>query len=340
MNIPTQITRRLRRVAVATAALGIAVALTACSASAPEPAPSPGGEEGPAELIDITVGAAPSIFSLAMRAGVNSGFFEEAGFNVDIQTTQSMGEAMPLILDGTYQYIQGDVQNTILAASEGLPVVIGAPNTVSASEPVPNDESFGPLIVQESSGFTDIKDLDGKLVGTNTIGGAAYMDFKQMFDEAGITVEWVEIPGPQQLPSLKQDQVQAVTLAEPNATNAILGGGVMRLANADSTMKGAPNFGWISSQKWVQENPEVAKRFEAAVIEVNKLVLSDRALAEEALASYTELKPEAIAAVNFPHYAQKPFTAKDLKPVADRMVEFGLMSEDKMPDLASLIPSY
>lgn len=332
--------RFMRR--VATGAAVFAVAATALTACASTPADS-GTAEAPAdgELISITVGATPSIFSLAMHLGVNEGIFEAAGFDVTIKPNQSMSEGIPLLLQGDFQYIGGDMQNTILAASEGLPIVIAGPNTVTATEVADDMVSYSGLLTMSTSDMESIEDIAGKTVATNTIGGDAYMNYLQLAEEAGVdtsTINWVEIPGPQQVPSLRQGQVDAITIGEPNLTNALLAGDTKVVASADAVMNGAPQFGWVASQEWVVQNADAAQRFEAAIIEANELVLADRPAAEQALASYTELTPEVIAAVYMPYFSSEPITAKSLQSTVDRMVKFDLISESDVPDLDALTP--
>ena len=338
MNSNRSNARLTRRVLAVVTATGVVAALAACSSSSSASSPEAASDE----VVSLTVGAAPSIFSTAMHLGVNEGIFEDAGFDVTIQPIQSMSEGIPLLLQGTAQYIVGDVQNTILAGSEDVPIAIGAPSTVTATETPEDNIGFGALLALEDSVIESVEDVEGKTIGTNTIGGDAYMSYLQLFEEEGVdtsTINWVEIPGPQLLPSLRQKQVDAVTIGEPNLTVARLEGGVKTVANADAVMNGAPQFAWLASQQWLGENADVAKRFQAAVIEANELAASDRAKAEEALASYTELPPEVISEVYFPHFSGTPITPGDLETTVDRMIKYELITEDEVPDLTALVPT-
>lgn len=332
MNVPTK--RKFSQMSglgaaalVITAALG----LSACSGASPA---------ANSDKVKITVGASTSVFSMPVRHAIQSGIFDKAGLEVEVVDVQSTSDGAALLANGEIQFTQGDVHNTILAQEQGTPLTISAPIAVTATKPPADGIGFGNLFVLDNKGLNNVKDLEGKKVGTNTIGGTGYLDFVQAFGNAGVNVDkvqWIQVPSPQLISALRQGQIDAAVVSEPNGTVALQAGGVKVLANADSVMAGAPNFGYLSSTSWLAENGATAKKFQTAVIEANKAVNADRGKAEEAIASYMKLDAKVIKDFRLPDYAEEAFTAKSVQPVADRLVKFGIIKSDKMPDLAKVV---
>jgi NitT/TauT family transport system substrate-binding protein len=312
------------------AAVG-ALLLTGCTGNAS------GDEGGP---VQISVGSPPSIFSLGVRTAVEEGLFEERGLDVEIVDIQAASEGAALLTNGDIQFAQFDVHNTILAVSEGQDLLMTAPIATTAEEASDDPHGFGSLLVAADGPVQSLADLEGKKIGTNTIGGTAYLDFYQKLEQAGVdmsTVEWIQVPSPQQVSALKQGQIDAATVAEPNVSIGIVAGDVRSIAQADDVMKGAPNFGFVSSGQWAEENGEAVEKFREALVEANTKLNSDRALAEEMVASYMDLDAEVVKTVKLPHFAEEPFTAEGIKPVADRLVEFELLTESEVPALDTVV---
>jgi NitT/TauT family transport system substrate-binding protein len=215
-----------------------------------------------------------------------------------------------------------------------------APIATTSQESSEDPHGIGSLLVAADGPVQSLKDLQGKKIGTNTIGGTAYLDFYQKLEQAGVdmsTVEWIQVPSPQQVSAIKQGQIDAATVAEPNVSIGIVAGDVRSIAQADDIMKGAPNFGLASSGTWADENGEVIADFREALIEANTMLNGDRALAEEMVASYMDLDEEVVKTVKLPHFAEEVFTPEAIKPVADRLVEFDVLSESELPDLAEVV---
>lgn len=334
MNTP-----RIRRHLGVLALAASAVLLAGCSSATADPSGQPSADGEPAT---ITVGASPSINSLALHVGIEEGIFAEHDLNVEIVPINSMGEGIPLLLQGSAQAIYGDVQNGILAVKEGLPVMIGAPTTFAPEKLADDGVGFGNLLALSTSDIQTAADAAGKTIGTNTIGGQAYMEYLSFLESEGVdvdTINWVEVPGPQLLQSLRQGTVDLVTVAEPNGTSALLQGDVKVVASADLTFAGAAAFGWYASREYMAANADVMSRFQDAMIEANTLTNDDREIAEKTLAGYTELTPEVISAVRLPLFAERPFTDADLESTLERIVRFDVLAEDELPDLAGFLPT-
>lgn len=323
------------KVLTATAATIGLFALSACGGA--NTATDQGGQ---AETTKVTFGAAPSLFSLGVRTAVEEGLFEERGLDVEVVDIQSAAEGAALLANGDVQFSTFDVHNGILAVSEGQDTQITIPVSYTATEASDDPHGFGTMVVAANGDIQEPKDLEGKKIGTNTVGGTAYLDFYQKLESEGVdmsTVEWIQVPGPQQVSSVKQGQVDAAVSAEPGVSMGLSEGSVEAFMHADDVMRGAPNFGFASSKQWAASNPNVVEDVQSAVIEANKMLNTDRELAEKMVVSYMDLDEDVVSMMKFPHYAEEPFTVEGIQPVADRLVEFKLLAENEMPELSEVL---
>lgn len=312
----------------------LALGLAACA-----PAGSNGGEDADS-LTKVSVGSPTSIFSLGVRTAIEEGIFEENGLEVELVNIQAASEGAALLANGDIDFAQFDVHNTVLATSQGQDLIMTAPVSTTNTEKSDDVHGFGSLMVSSDGTIKTLKDLEGKKIGTNTIGGTAYLDFYQKLEQEGVdveTIEWIQVPSPQQVSAIKQGQIHASTTAEPNVSIGIASGDVVSIAQADDVMQGAPNFGLVSKGSWAEENSETVNKIQDALIEANKLLNSDPELARNMVDSYMDLDEDVLELLHLPHFAEKPFEPEEVKPVSDRLVEFKLIKEDEVPDPADVI---
>lgn len=312
-----------------------ALVLAACgsgSTSAEDPADG--------ELTEITVQVPPSVFATPMYLGVEEGIFEDHGFDVTLEPGTSMAEMMPLLMNGESQYIFGDLHNIILAQDEGMPVVVGAPNGINADDE-PEDKGFANLLVSDDSGITELADLEGASIGTNSIDGQAQLDNITYLESHGVdtsSIEWIAVPTQQAVSGLRQGQYDAITIAEPGGTLALQEGNVTMIGSADAAIPGAPMFALAALDSYIEEDPERSQRFQEAMIEANTLANNDREAVERTLPMIMDLPDDAIADVVLPPFAEAPFDPASSEPVVERLKENGILTEGSDPDLDALFP--
>ncbi|MDX2378041.1 ABC transporter substrate-binding protein [Microbacterium sp. LRZ72] len=324
-----------------TAVGAVSVLLAACSAGdgATPSAPADGGQSG--ESIPLTIAVPPSAFAATLYLGVNEGIFADAGFDVTLTPSTSMAETVPQLLSGDLDYIYADVHNTLIAASENVPLVMTAPITTTASED-PEQKGFANVLTLETSPITSPSDLAGATIGTNSINGQAMLDAIEVLERQGVEtdeIEWVGIPGPQLATALRQGQVDAVTLGEPGATATLVEGGVRFVLALDGGLLDTPMAGLTTLADTVALDPGAAERFRDAVIEANERALEDPQLAYDAMAGYMPIPPEILGQSVLPLWATTPFAADSVEPILERLERLNLLSVDRAPDLDAVFPT-
>lgn len=282
------------------------------------------------ETVSVTIAVPPSVNGLGPATALEEGLFEKAGLDVEIEQIQSGSEGAALLAGGDAQFAQFSMDNAINSVVEGHDNVITVPTGQQGPERSEDPHSSGSIVVDPEGDIETLQDLEGKQIGTSVLGGEAYLNAFQTLQEAGVdtsTVEWIQIPGPQHVSSVRQGQVAAAVTAEPNLSIALLKDEIKPIADVNGALPNAPSFGLASDRGWAEENPEVVAAVQAAVLEAHALLNSDREVAERILESYMGLDEEVIATVKLPQYPEEQFTVDQLTAVADRLVEFDLLEE-------------
>lgn len=288
----------------------------------------------------ITIAVPPNAHALGPATAMQEGLFEEVGLDVTLEHIQSPAEGAALLAGGDAQFVLFSSDGAINSAVEGHNNVLTVPLAQQGPDADEDPHSFGPIIVEAGGDIESPKDLEGKQVGTTVLGGEAYLNAYQILEEDGVdvsTIEWVQIPGPQQVSAVLQGQVAAAITAEPHVSMGMLEGTIEPLMSVDGALPNAPAFALASDGTWAEENANVVKAVQDAVLEANTRLNADRELAEASISEYMELDEEVISMMKMPLYSEEPLTAEALEPVAQRLVEFEMLAEEDMPNLEDVI---
>lgn len=313
------------------AAIGL-LALTACG----------GGDAGAdgEEMPSVTIAIPPSVHGLGTATALQEGLFEEVGVDVEIEQIQSGSEGAALLAGGDAQFALFSADNAINSVVEGHSNILTVPVAQQGSERSDDPHGFGSIIVAPDGDIETVQDLEGQQIGTSVLGGEAYLNAYQALEEEGVdvsTIEWIQIPGPQQVSSVLQGQVAATITPEPNLSMAIVDESIEPLMDPTGVLPDGPAFGLASDGSWAEENPDVVEAVQGAVLEANALLNSDRELAERNLATYMDLDDEVISMVRLPVYSEEQFSVEAMESVADRLVEFDLLNEDDVPPMEDVL---
>ncbi|MEE2522445.1 ABC transporter substrate-binding protein [Pseudarthrobacter sp. J75] len=320
----------------------LAMVLLAGTAACSAPAGQPDAQSSDS-VKTIRVGASASLTSTSLHLGLSEGIFEDAGLEVEITPITSLSEGLTQVMSGSLDYAFGDVHNTILAQSQGMPVAVAAPVVVGAEKKADDTVGFGNLLVLKSGPIKSAADMNGKTIGTSSLNGTGRLDIETMLKEEGVdtsTLNWVAIPGPQQMAALRQGQIDAATIPEPTATKSIEEGDVISIIASDAALPGAPLYGMVAKKEWIAANMDTAETFQSALLEANTKANSDREAADKAIATFTDLPADLIGKLHLPLFAEDEFEADDARSTVDRMVDFGLLKQEEVPDLGGLFIQY
>lgn len=249
----------------------------------------------------ILIGYWPIASGLPLYAGLERGFFKEAGLNVEgvkFQSAQQVAEAM---ITGRIHGSANGTASAVLALAE-----ITSPGLfkIICSNPSNHKLVLDQFVVPIDSPIKSISELKGKTVASGP--GIQNLTLaKLILEKNGVTdARVIEMPIGQHVPSLAAGQLDAVYTLEPTGTagrlrglTRVLENGVISkyiLGNAD-----APWFGGSASvtSTFLKDQPELAKKYIAAYARSVDFVRKNPAQVRQHLDGFTSIDPSLVKEV-------------------------------------------
>ena len=320
-------------IALATAAIA-ALAFSGCTDS---DAPAAGGSESPVagDLQAVKVAALPITETSAIWAGIEAGFFEEQGLDVEVLPAQGGAQAIPAMLSGDVQFAIGQPFGPFRADLQDLGVAIIG-NFASSHEEGPDVNA---VVASAASGITRLADLAGKRVSVNSLGAAGDVTIMAAVEADGgdpSTIEFVEVAFPDAPGQLAAGNIDAAWVPEPFVTQLVGGGDTLVVYPYQDVLPGLATLTVITTSQLMDEDPELVEAFSTAMRETldwaNDPANEDAV--RQAIKDNLEL-PEAVAdSVPFPVYSFD-LDRDTLEELAELAVEYGVLPS--APDFDRLI---
>jgi NitT/TauT family transport system substrate-binding protein len=279
------------------------------------------------EVSTVRLTVFPSLNALGSRVADTEGFFTKNDLKVTLTNGTNAATAIPQMIGGSVDIVLMDMVTPIIARSKNVPLVMVAPAGVT-KKPVDN-RGFVNVIVRAGSPLKSMKDLTGHSVGIIQINSQPWMDTRAAVDAAGgdsKKIDFVEVPN--LATALEQGQVDSIVVPDPisaielaDPANALLGS----VATEDRV--GAPEYAFVTTEKFATANPQTIARFQKAVIEANKLVNSDRDLGLKVAASYIDLPAEILAKATIPQMGTTALVSDDVAKSTKRMGTYELITK-------------
>lgn len=226
------------------------------------------------------------------------GFFKNAGLNVELMPITTGAQISAAIAGGAMDIGISNTAGLANAISHGAPFVIVAGGGLSDASAV--------LVVAKNSPLAAAKDLEGKTVGVETLGDLTQIAPSAWMEQNGADyrkVRFIEIHFPEVSAAIERGAVDAAMLTEP-FLSAANGKTVRILAKPYTSI--APAFmvsAWFSTRDYVAKNPEVVKRFVAAMSDTARWANEHHDLSADILAKYTKIDLATIKTMARTSYA-------------------------------------
>jgi ABC-type nitrate/sulfonate/bicarbonate transport system substrate-binding protein len=263
-----------------------ALALSACSGGA-----ETGGVPGGPETTEISIAMGPDPVFAPHIIAMENGYFEEAGFEsvepVEFEAGALAGEALA---GGEIQLWTPGNLPPISFRHNSLPIVVLGTSSKSYNET---------LVAREDAGIDSPEDLYDIRIGVLE-GSTAPAALSRLAEHYGLDVDrlqTVNLPPPEQLTAIENDEVQAVVVWQPFAHRIAQADG-MTVLN-DGRKSGFPQDAgenvqisntrslWVTSEEFVRDSPNAAQAMVEAMLKAQEFV-ADPANREEVLAAYVE----------------------------------------------------
>jgi NitT/TauT family transport system substrate-binding protein len=260
----------------------LGLALSAC---APLPTP-PAARDKPAapavESVKLGLGFIPSIQFAPYYVGIEKGFFQDAGLELELSYGFE-NDYLKLVGIDEYQFMVGSGDQVVLGRAQGLPVRY-----------VLNWYTRFPVVIfsKTDRAITQPADLAGKTVGIPGAFGASYVALRGILEAAGLTEQDIR------LESIGFTQAAAVSADKVDAAvdYAVNGPVVLALAGASTNQIALDDYlvipanGLVTNEKTIAERPELVQ---ALVRATQQAIAYTLANPDEAFAIALKTVPEA-----------------------------------------------
>lgn len=350
-------TRTLTRRASVAAAAVLALTLSACggdngdggtdastpdtdstTAESADDATDDAGDDdaaAPAETVDLTVGVIPILDVAPIYLGVQEGFFEEEGINLTLELAQGGAAIVPGVVSGQFQFGFSNSISLLLAANNNLglkAIANGAQSTTDAME------DFGAVVVPGDSDIQDIKGLEGKRIGVNTLNNIQTTTINELVRQAGgdpSSITYVELPFPEIVQAVASGDIDAGQVVEPFRTIAMNNGDRDLGSNYAGIMDNLEVAMYFTSQAYADENPEIVERFTDALNKSLAFANDNPDMTREVLGTYTNIEPAVAEAAVLPQWPGE-INRASVEKLAELAEGDGLLTT--APDLDALLP--
>jgi NitT/TauT family transport system substrate-binding protein len=210
----------------------------------------------------IRMGTGLTDSGILVSVAQSFGYLDRAGVSVDLQIISNGAATMAALLGGAIDIGGSNSLSFLQARDKGLPLKIVAAQAVYRA-----GEASTALVVSTSSSVRSARDLSGKIVAVNALGGSPHIAVQMWIDKNGgdsKAVRFTEMAFPAMPAALAANRADAAMIAEPALTAALEQGRILGDAY------GALGRLWLSdaiiaTESWLAANADEAKRFAQAL---------------------------------------------------------------------------
>jgi NitT/TauT family transport system substrate-binding protein len=322
----------LNGVAALTAA--IVLGLAACGDDDEETGGGAGGGGATQETTTVKVGVLPISNVAPLYLGMQKGFFEEEGLEIEPAPAQSGNEIVTAMVSGDQPFAFLGYVPAASGRAQGLPIKLIA-NADNGAETA--KEEWTQLMVAKDSPIRDVKDLEGKTIAVNALKGVGEVVIKAALDKRGVdpnSIELLEVPFPEMPAALERGRVDVIWAPEPFLTSVLGAGG--RAIEAPLTTLGErfPNGTYATTEQYLAENEDVVERFARAMNKSSDYATENPDEARATIPEFTQIPAEVAEKIRLPLWPTE-IDRDQLQELLDYAVQYGVIEE--APPLDELI---
>jgi len=273
----------------------------------------------------VRIGYIPIATMAGFFTAIEKGFFKEVNIDPELRVVPGGPAILAAIAGGSLEFGYGSYVGMMQAREQGFDFVIVAANDQENPNP-----SISAVMVLEDSDIRTAKDLEGKRIAVNALRNINWVYLYAWMVKHGADpkkVSIIEAGFPDMGPTLRTKRINAAFFSEPFMTVEKDAGGVRALAYPFAEFDPAmPIAGWYATDKWAKANPDLVKRFAAAIRKGNDYATKNPAERNAILAKRTKMAPEIVNRIvmaNFPTRVDVPA----LQRVADTAHQYGALAK-------------
>ena len=243
----------------------------------------------------IKVAYVPAVQLVDAHAAQQKGMFGKRGIEAELVTLGVSANMPAALASNSIDIGAATVPTFLQAVAGGLDLVIVSANSVTDAT------DANAAFAREGSGIQKPQDFVGKKVGVPGLNAFLHVLFREWLTQKGVEykrVTFVEAAFPQMSDMLKSSSLDAALAVDPFYTRILnaKSGYVVSHFTAELPPGTAVTL-WISTRKWVNANPAVAKGFKEGLVEAQQYVRGNPDEARKIIADFTKLPPPVIEAM-------------------------------------------
>jgi NitT/TauT family transport system substrate-binding protein len=297
---------------------GLALLVAACGGAGGETAAAGTGADG---LVTITAGVAASQSSTALLMGQSKGFFKEEGIDLKIGKAATGAGAITQLINGQQQAALGGISPVVTAVASNIPVQIvsGAVN----DKPSPDGTQYQTMVPGDSP-VKSFKDLAGKTVAVNSLKCCWEFWMREAVQKDGgdpNALRPVQLSFPDQITALKQGKVDAISTAQPYATE-LRQQGFRDVGDSPASAFDNPNNGntvFYMAKSFVADHPGIVDKWRRALQKSSDYANAHPDEVRATIIKQTSANPDLVASAPLPEY-----TAKIDQGTVEKEVQFAV----------------
>ncbi|KHL12160.1 NitT/TauT family transport system substrate-binding protein [Mumia flava] len=250
----------MRRLCIA-AGLALALSLTGCGGDDDSDSADADG------VRTVSVGMLPIVPTAAMYAGIEEGFFEDHGIELEIETGQGGAALLPAVMSQELDFSSSNPVSLLTARDKGLDVRV---ITNWSDEKETPEEAVNAVIAGADGGLDSAADLEGKTVAVNTLNSMGDLTIREAVRQDGgdpDAVEFLELGFPDMPAALAGGRVDAVWVPEPFMGMLLAEGNVMVTPPCVVAAPGMALQYMFTSGTLAEDDPELVEDMTAALNE-------------------------------------------------------------------------
>ena len=217
---------------------------------------------------------------------------------------------------------------SIAAATEkGFDFVFIAPGAFNSSSVV---REAGCIMLPSNSPVKVASDLEGKIIGVNTLGNISDLILHAWADKTGVNLDGIkfsEIPYPGMEAALAAERVDAAVVWEPFVSQAMANNSAVAFDCKPMSYMGDQILiaSWFSEKEWVENHHEQVKKFVEAIMMANEFISNNPDDARAITATYTKIDNSLAQSMSLPSFPSE-WSLADYQRVLDLSFEYGLLN--------------
>lgn len=314
----------------------LALALTGCasgSISGGESTAAAAGS-GNSDLRDVTIGLFPSSAVGAIQLGIDKGYFEEEGLNLELLLGQGSAAQLPSLSSGSLDFMLASPTTPLIATAQGLDLKIISGYAANRPDIVEDSVS---VLVGPGSDIKSARDLEGKTVSINALGSIGEIGIREAVELDGgdpNRVTFVQLGFNEVGAQLESGQIDAGMAGPPFMQQIVADGGSVISDFIQDANLGGAELVIASSGALTRDDPEVIESFVAALDKTLAYAEEHQDEVRALLPDVLGTSPEAAAKTDFIAWSAE-LDVDALKQFADLMEKHGVT--EKRPDVESTV---